>query len=150
MMEGSPQSGYSAEMLYADYLAAQRDRFLIFRLGDRDFGIEIRHVVEIRGWREQDLSWMPMLDMRPRLGLDPTDPDNRTSVIFISVRRRRIGLIVDEVSDLCEISRSALLSPAASPGDPLDGICFGLARAENRLVILLDAEQLPLDDVSRC
>lgn len=104
---------------------------LSFRLGEQEYSLDIMSVREIRGWtRATPLphapSYMrgvinlrgtvlPVLDLSARLGMEPVRGDGRNVVIVVQSGAQStgqsVGLLVDAVSDILAIPRSAMQPP---------------------------------------
>lgn len=132
--------------------------FLAFNLGDEEYGIDIQQVQELRGYEAvthianaPDFmkgvinlrgAIVPILDMRIRFGLGEPTYDQFTVVIILKVRGRVIGLVVDSVSDVAALTPEQI-KPAPQLGSAMDvRYVTGLATVAERMLILLDIEQL--------
>src|SRR5262249_12707512 len=85
---------------------------------------------------------IPVVDLRLKLEMAETAHNQFTVIIVVRIAERPVGLIVDAVSDVLNIPREAI---QATPdlGAEID-IRFvdGLAKAGEKLVILLDMERV--------
>jgi len=141
----SESENHNASRLYADYLARQKHRYLTFQLADREFGIGLEYVAEIRDVPESGVSAakesqidgsvdsrdgpVPIVDLRQRFVLPPRAVDDQTSLVLIVADQIRCGIIVDAVSEMVEIP-AALLS---KPQDNGAGIPVEFIAAEAKL-----------------
>jgi purine-binding chemotaxis protein CheW len=105
----------------------QRGKYLTFALGQEVYAIEIRYVTEIigmlpiseipempaylRGIVNLRGKIIPVMDVRLRFGKPAIPYNDRTCVIVIEVGSIAIGLIVDRVSEVMEISDSDIVPP---------------------------------------
>ncbi|MFO1008929.1 MAG: chemotaxis protein CheW [Planctomycetota bacterium] len=134
------------------------NQFLTFSLGNETYGIEILRVQEIRGYTAatpipNSPSWVrgimnlrgtivPVVDLRAKLGLEPTAYGRFTVIIVVNVGTRVIGLIVDSVSDVLSFSPQDV-QPAPDLGGGSEGrFARGIARVQESLVVLLDLERV--------
>lgn len=142
--------------------AGGSQQVLTFRLGDEEYGVGILTVQEIRGWSAvtaiphappwilgvMDLRGVavPVIDLRRRFELGPGSFGPSTVVIVIRVpgdgQERTVGLVVDPVSEVYDIDPATFrrlpeLGSAAS-----SEIVHGLAQADGKTLILLDAARL--------
>ena len=106
-----------------------------FRVGEEEYVLDIRRIREIihplpvtavpraPAWVEGvvDLRGevLPLIDVRKRLGLPPRSSNRRAKILVVNVAGRFIALLVDAVSEVVRIPRSAIgpppaLMPAAS------------------------------------
>lgn len=90
--------------------------FVVFRVGEQEFGIDIQSVHEIRGWTPATVlphapayvrgvinlrgAVLPILDLGERLGLGHTSANERNVIIVVQISNQTIGLLVDAVSDI--------------------------------------------------
>ncbi|HET8541591.1 MAG TPA: chemotaxis protein CheW [Anaeromyxobacter sp.] len=116
-----------------------------FRIGGEDYAVDIMRIREIihplpitpvprapasvEGVVRLRGEVIPVLDVRKRLGLPASAPTRRTRFLVVNVARRRIGLVVDQVSEVIRIPRSEL-RPAPPLGDDRAprfflGVCGG-------------------------
>lgn len=133
-------------------------QFLTFRLEEEEYGVEILRVQEIKGYSRitplpntppevkgvMNLrgTIVPIIDLRCRLGLREAEYDQFTVIIVVTVGPKVVGLVVDAVSDVLNVT-AAELAPAPDLGARVDiSFLTGLARAGDRLVTLLNVERL--------
>ena len=141
---------------------AQHSQVLTFTLGDETYGVDILSVQEIRGWSAVTLipnaphhvlgvlnlrgSIVPIIDLRKRLSLEPADYTAITVVIVLSSRidsgTRNIGMVVDGVSDVVDISAIAVEPVPALIAEGSPGHVRGIASIGERMIILLDSARL--------
>jgi purine-binding chemotaxis protein CheW len=98
-----------------------------FDIVGQTFCIDIRFVLEIRGWtpathmpQTPDFmlgvinlrgSVIPVLDLRCRLGLGVTEPSGRHVIVVIKDDDRMAGLLVDAVQETFQVDSAALQEP---------------------------------------
>ena len=83
-----------------------------------------------------------VVDLRAKLGLEPTAYGRFTVIIVVNVGTRVIGLIVDSVSDVLSFSPQDV-QPAPDLGGGSEGrFARGIARVQESLVVLLDLERV--------
>ena len=133
-------------------------QFLTFALGDEEYGVEILNVQEIKGYAPvtpipNTPAWVrgvmnlrgtivPVIDLRLRLGMPPTEYGAFTVIVVLAVAAKVVGAIVDTVSDVLTIPE-ADVQHAPDLGVGIDvRFVAGIAQADGKLVILLDAESL--------
>lgn len=136
-----------------------------FRVGGEDYAIDIMRVREIipplpvtpvprappfvEGVIRLRGDVIPVLDVRRRLGLPVTPPTRKTKVLIVNVARRRLGLVVDEVTEVVRIPRVEIRpAPALVEGGGARfflGVCGGeggARRGPGRLRLLLNVRAL--------
>jgi purine-binding chemotaxis protein CheW len=123
-----------------------------FRVGGEDYAIDIMRVREIippmpvtsvprapafiEGVVRLRGEVIPILDVRRRLGVALGEPTRKTKYLIVNVAGRRLGLVVDEVTEVLRLPRSEI-RPAPSlvgGGGPrlFLGVCGGESAAPGR------------------
>jgi purine-binding chemotaxis protein CheW len=101
-------------------------------------------VLNLRG------SIVPIVDLRVRFSL-AADFTPLTVIIVISIRtssgRKECGLVVDSVSDVVDLDASRLRAPPTLNGSATAGFINGLATFDDRMLILLDVDDLVGNDL---
>jgi purine-binding chemotaxis protein CheW len=131
---------------------------LTFRLGDQDYGIAISKVQEIREWTKVTPlpnsppyirgmlnlrgAIVPVIDLRLRFGLDALERDSATVIIVVNVGNRLAGILVDTVSDVISVDREHRRALPEFEGHANRQFIEGLAQIEDRLMVLLNIDQL--------
>ncbi|MCK5147489.1 chemotaxis protein CheW [bacterium] len=125
-----------------------------FCLGDEEFGIDIQEVHEINRTTEitpvprtPDFvegvinlrgKVLPVINMRVRFRLATAEKTNQTRIVIVEADGKIVGMLVDSVTEVLRISSSTI----EPPPDIISGIdsenIKGIAKLENRLLILLD------------
>lgn len=144
--------------------AAAPRGYLSFRLGLEEYGIDILKVQEIRccvaptrmagapdyirGVIDLRGVIVPLVDLRLRFGLPEARDDGSTVVIVLNVGRRVIGIVVDAVSEVIELSPEQLRPTPEFAANLDTDFIVGLATvpgdAGERLLIVTDIERLML------
>jgi purine-binding chemotaxis protein CheW len=137
---------------------------LTFKLAGEEYGVGILKVQEIRGWSAVTAiphapAWVlgvidlrgvvvPVIDLRRRFELDPAQFGPATVVIVIRVNEagaeRTIGLVVDAVSEVYDIDESTFRALPDLGSTAASEVVHGLAHADGKTIILLDAERLAI------
>jgi purine-binding chemotaxis protein CheW len=132
--------------------------YLTFRLGAEEYGIDILKVQEIRGYEQPTRIAnapsfikgvvnlrgviVPIVDMRLRFGLGSAEYNSFTVVIILNVRNRVIGIVVDSVSDVLELPPDSVRDAPEMSSMVDSGYILGLGTVGERMLILVDIEQL--------
>ena len=131
--------------------------FLTFTLGQEEYGVDILKVQEIRGYdavtRLPDApdyikgvinlrgTIVPIIDMRVKVRLD-AKVDATTVMIVLNVADRVVGMVVDSVSVVVELSGEQF-RPMPDVGTGIDRrYLTGIGALDERMLILLDIEGL--------
>ena len=133
-------------------------QYLTFALGDEEYGVAILNVQEIKGYAPvtpipNTPPWVrgvmnlrgtivPVIDLRLRLGMPAVDYGPFTVIVVLAVGAKVVGAIVDAVSDVLSIP-DGQVQQTPDLGVAIDvRFVGGIAQADDKLVILLDAETL--------
>ncbi len=135
-------------------------QFLTFAVNNQDFGIEILRVQEIKNFsRVTPIPNMPecikgvmnlrgtvvpIVDLRKKFNMPSAEYDQFTVIIVVNVSGRVMGLVVDAVSDVLDISPDAIEGPP-NLGEVDTSFIMGLAKSDEQIVTLLNIEQLLAD-----
>ncbi len=95
----------------------------------------IRGVVNLRG------RILPVVELRTRLGLPPAELGPRSRILIVEVYGRTLGLLVDAVSRVVRVPRSAVVPPPEEVVSGRSDYITGVARLDPRLLILLDLDK---------
>ncbi|MGE5329414.1 MAG: chemotaxis protein CheW [Deltaproteobacteria bacterium] len=154
------------EQEFDDLLMGDEDtlkgKFLIFSMGNEDYGIEIRHVTEIIGIQaitpvpelEEYVKGVinlrgkiiPVMDVRLRFKKPEREYDDRTCIIIIEIRDLFIGLIIDRVSEVVSISDEEIAAPPDFNKNFHNKYIKGIGKINNSVKLLLDCEKILSDD----
>lgn len=133
-------------------------QFLTFTVEHEEYGVDIMTVREIKGWTEttrlpnapefmrgvMNLRGLiiPIFDLRARFNRGLTEATPKHVVIILAVRERNIGVLVDTVSDILDVSADEI-KPAPNADTAIDAAYIsGLISLESRMVVLLNIEHL--------
>lgn len=96
----------------------------------------IKGVINLRG------KVIPLMDIRLRFGLAEKSYDDRTVVIVLQISDAPVGLIVDGVNEVLDIPDDQIDRPRTYANSDSASLVKGLARLEDRVAILLEADLL--------
>src|SRR3990172_12341976 len=131
---------------------------LTFTLGNEEYGIDILKVQEIRGYEAVTTIAnapefikgvinlrgiiVPIVDMRIKFKLGSVTYDETTVVIILNIANRVVGMVVDGVSDVLTLTPEQI-KPAPEFGGTFDTqYLVGLGTVDDRMLILVDIENL--------
>ena len=141
--------------------ASSREQiFLVFRLGDDEFGLPIESVVEVAQVPAQVTRLpktpkflegvvnlrgevLPVVDQRRRFDMPALQDRESRRLVVMKTERHRAGLIVDSVSDVLRI-RAEHIEPPPNLTNDISRLVQGVInlQASNRLVLLLDPTEV--------
>lgn len=146
--------------------AGNADQYLTFLLNGEEYGVDILRVQEIKGWMPTTKipntpeyirgvmnlrgAIVPIIDLRLRFGMPAIEYTATTVVIVLKVDHeqgeRTIGFVVDAVSDVYNVTAEQF-NPAPDFGDHVHtDFIRALATVDEKMVILLDIDQLVAGD----
>ena len=124
--------------------------FLVFTLGDEEYGIDILKVQEIRGYDQvtriantpafikgvTNLRGVivPIVDLRIKFSQVDVDYNDNTVVIVLNLGQRVVGIVVDGVSDVLSLTEFAVTLSTE--------YLTGLGALGDRMLILVNIEKL--------
>ena len=131
-----------------------RGKYLTFLVGDIGYGIEISYVVEIISVQEITLvphthayvkgiinlrgTVIPVIDMSMRFGHGEIIYTEKTCIIVLSLDDMSVGILVDGVQDVSDISDESIQDPPKITGNSLKNFfikAVGLTAGEVKQLI---------------
>lgn len=132
--------------------------YLTFVLGSEEYGIEILKVQEIRGYdtvtRIPDApdfikgvinlrgTIVPVVDMRLKFKLGKAEYNEFTVMIILNIARRVVGMVVDGVSDVMQLTAEQIRPAPEFGGAVNTRFITGIGALDKRMLILVDIEKL--------
>ena len=142
-------------------MKTEKEQYVVFRLADEEYGADIikvtviermmyitrvpktpeyiKGVINLRG----DI--IPVMDLRARLGLTEKEEGDETRIIIFDINNVSFGAIVDSVSEVLQLEETKVESTAGIIKDKTQDFINGVAKAESKLVTLLNLEKLISD-----
>ena len=125
--------------------------YLACRIGSEWYGIsidavsEVLHILALRQVPKSNLAGVmtlrekviPVVDLREHLGIEEYHYALDTPIIALQLLEKCLGLIVDEADDVMVLEEGAIQTYS-------DGIVTGMARAGDRLLFILNLQDLLL------
>ncbi|AEG98017.1 MULTISPECIES: chemotaxis protein CheW [Klebsiella] len=132
--------------------------FLIFTLGNEEYGIDILKVQEIRGYDQvtriantpdfikgvTNLRGVivPIIDLRVKFAQQGVSYDENTVVIVLNFGQRVVGIVVDGVSDVLSLTAEQIRPAPEFAVTLATEYLTGLGALGERMLILVDIEKL--------
>lgn len=134
-----------------------------FKIGSEEYGIDILKVQEIN--RMPDITRVPqaphyvdgvinlrgkvipIINTRRKFCLEEKETDKDTRIVVVDIEGEVIGLVVDSVNEVLRIPHSIVEPPPNVTIDSGANYITGVARLDDRLLILLDLGRLVGDTV---
>lgn len=143
-------------------VAANAEQFLTFMLNGEEYGVDILRVQEIKGWESATEipntppyirgvinlrgTIVPVIDLRRRFEIEAIDYTSTTVIIVLRIRtgdsEKTMGFIVDAVSDVYNVTPEQMKPAPEFGGQVRTDYVKGLATVDDKMVILLDIDQL--------
>lgn len=141
-------------------------KYLTFKLGGEEYGLEILKVREIiglmnitdvpkiphyfRGIINLRGQVIPVMELRLKFGMDSIEDTEQTCVIVVEVssgeRSISTGLLVDSVSEVLEISGDQIEDAPSFGSDIETDYILGIGKIGDKVKILLDIDKVLDDD----
>ena len=131
---------------------------ITFRIGRQEFCVDIMSVREIRGWTPATPlprapgymkgvinlrgAVLPIIDLGARLGLGVSDPTARHVIMVAHIGGRTVGLLVDAVSDIIELTDDAVQATPDVASDQVRAFVKGIFAVDGRMISLLELQWL--------
>jgi len=132
--------------------------FLTFTLRSQDYAVDIMSVREIRRWTDPTPlprtpeflcgvinlrgTVLPVLDLSARLGIETSEPTDRTVIVVLQTQKHAFGVTVDAVSDIMNFPPDTLQDPPEMKQDDDADFIQSLCLQEDRLIRILDVASL--------
>ncbi|MCM3722174.1 chemotaxis protein CheW [Solibacillus isronensis] len=138
-------------------------KVIVFQLADKEYAIPVSHVKGIeklmhitrvpkteryvKGVINLRGVVTPVIDLRERFDLPVSGNEETTRIIIIALETMEVGFIVDSANDVLDIDASSIEQQPEVVGSLLEDFIAGVAKLENRLLILLHLDKVlnPID-----
>lgn len=133
-------------------------KYLTFVLADEVYGLEILKVREILGVMDITAvprtpsfvkgvvnlrgKVIPVVDLRLKFGMNETGRTEETCIIVVDVDRLELGLIVDRVSEVQDISEADIDDTPEFGVNVNTEFILGMGKAAGKVTILLDIDKV--------
>ncbi len=142
----------------------QKDKYLIFSIGQECYGIDIKYVIEIigvepitevpelpkyiKGVINLRGKIIPVMDVRIKLKKEEKEYDDRTCIIVVEIENIDIGLIIDKVIEVANIDESNISPPPKVNLERYNSNSYikGIGKIQNEVRLLIDCTKLLEDD----
>jgi len=140
-------------------------KVIVFQLGDEEYAVSVHQVGSIE--RMQPITRVPqmeafikgvinlrgvitpVIDIRVRFGLKERESTESTRIIVVYLDDMEVGLIVDAANDVMDIPENTIEPAPEVIGAVNNDYIAGVAKVDDRLLILLDLEKvLSPDDIN--
>ncbi|MFZ3576628.1 chemotaxis protein CheW [Virgibacillus sp. DJP39] len=133
-------------------------KVIVFQLNEEEYAVSVTQVGSIE--RMQPITRVPqtanfvkgvinlrgvvtpIIDLRIRFGVEPVAFQESTRIIIVYMNDLEVGLIVDAANDVIDIPESSIEPPPEVVGTVDVDYIEGVAKLDNRLLILLDLQKV--------
>ena len=139
--------------------ATSEMQLVTFTLGPEEYGVDIGKVREINRLTEithvpkappfvEGLinlrgTVVPIIDLRKRFDIEPASDEKQQRIIVVDIGGRTIGVIVDSVSEVLNLSAEAIDEvPATISSGVNQQFLTGVGKIGERLMLLLDLDSI--------
>ena len=140
-------------------VAEETEPYVIFRLGDEEFGVDVMSIKEIatitpitrvphtpyfiEGIINLRGSLATVINLRKMFGFKPEGLDVDSRIIIAELEDKPVGMLVDAATEVLRIPVSAIeATPEMVTTEISKEYLRGVGMVENRLIILLDLKQI--------
>jgi len=135
-------------------------QLITFQLAEEEYGINILKVEEIQRMKEISLTKVPqaeeyiegivnlrgnvipVVNLRKRFALGEKKMDKQTRIIVVNINDRSLGFLVDRVNEVIDVEKEAINVPPQEIVKIDSSFIQGIVRYDERLVIMLDIENI--------
>ncbi len=141
--------------------AAVRLQYIVIKMGDEQYGIDIRYVDNIV--RMQNITRVPkvqaylkgvinlrgevipVVSLRLKMGLPADEYTKNTRIIILKTETGNLGIIVDEVREVVTLGEESIEKMAHEPKDSKASFVNGIGKNGGELISLLDRNAITLE-----
>ncbi|MGB0714951.1 MAG: chemotaxis protein CheW [Phycisphaerae bacterium] len=129
-----------------------------FCLGDEEYGVNIMNVQEvilvgkitplprvpshICGLINLRGHVIPIIDLRKKFELPPTEPSEHSRIIILNVIGKTMGVTVDAVHEVLRVNQTDIEPPPEALLGSAEEYLQGLVRFDSKLLVLLDIQKI--------
>ncbi len=140
-----------------------KNEFLTFMVGEEEYGIGITQVHEIitlqnitpipaaadftKGILNLRGDIIPVYDFRLKLKFDPRDYDQETIILIVMVKEKKIGIVVDRVSEVITLKREQITEAPQMQDIPSEFV-IGIGQQEEKFIVLLKVSEIFRADIA--
>ncbi len=132
-------------------------QLVTFTLAEEEYAVDILKVQEINRMKEITRvpnaphyvegvinlrgKVIPVVSLRKKFGLPEEEDTAKKRIMIMDIQGVTIGLIVDSVNEVLRISSDIVEPPPAMTSSVSSEFIWGIAKLEDRLIILLDMDR---------
>ncbi len=131
---------------------------VVFKLGDREYAIDILDVQEIQRYTEPtevpnapsfvkgiinlrgDI--IPIFDLAERLWGYPVEVDETAKIIIVMIGDKKVGFVVNDVHEVLRVTSDIVAEVPETIGPSVRQFLKGVIKLDGRLILWLDVPKL--------
>ncbi len=150
--------GGGGQLMAENWAQTEQMKIVVFRIGEEEFGVDVMKVFEVlqrpavrtvpkapdfvEGIAEVRTAVVPVIDMRKRFNVPHGDASAPERLLVVEVGEHRIGLVVDAVPGVVKLESDSISPPPEYFKGLAARYMGGIARKLERLIILLNLEEI--------
>ena len=150
--------GGGGQLMAENWAQTEQMKIVVFRIGEEEFGVDVMKVFEVlqrpavrtvpkapdfvEGIAEVRTAVVPVIDMRKRFNVPHGDASAPERLLVVEVGEHRIGLVVDAVPGVVKLESDSISPPPEYFKGLAARYMEGIARKLERLIILLNLEEI--------
>lgn len=133
-------------------------KYIVFKLNDQDFAVNVQQISSIehpqtitklpnslyfiKGIINHRGEAIPVVDLKARLNMSDNQPTRDNRFLIVQMGHKHISLLVDSATEVFDIHSSLIVPAPEITGQEQETFIYGIAKLEERLITLLDLEQI--------
>ena len=134
------------------------DLYMVFIINNQKYALSSKYIIEIiemlpitkvpflpkymKGIINLRSTIIPVMDARMRFDMDPIEYNERTCIIIIENENDKIGLIVDAVNEVINISPDSSMKMNSNKEETKQNFIKGVSEINNEVQLILDCDSL--------
>lgn len=131
---------------------------MVFVINNQKYALSSKYIIEIiemlpitevpffpnymKGIINLRSTTIPVMDARLRFDMAPIDYNERTCIIIIENKMNKIGLIVDSVNEIINISPNQIMKMTSNNEEGKQNFIKGVSKINNEVQLILDCDSL--------
>lgn len=134
------------------------NKYIVVKLKEQAYGVHVQQIISIerleaitaiprsspfiKGVINLRGETTPIIDLKERLYIGKSEPTEDSRVLIVQLDEVQVGLIVDSATEVIDIDQAAIEPAPQIIGGVHEGFLKGVAKLEDKLLILLDLERI--------
>lgn len=96
----------------------------------------VEGVINLRG------EVIPVIDLRKRFGLNVSEETKDSRIVVVYISDQQVGMVVDAVTEVLRITSESIEPPSSVITTTDSAYLMGIAKVDDKLIIILDLEKV--------